>query len=29
MDQLWARDCATEAFGAPVDVAVEGAVYEV
>ena len=29
LDHLWARDCASEAFGAPVDVAVEGAVYEV
>ena len=29
MDHLWACDCATEAFGAPVDMAVEGAVYEV
>ncbi len=29
LDELWARDQATEAFGAPVDVAREGAVYEV
>ena len=29
MDHLWARECATEAFGAPVEVAAEGAVYEV
>jgi ribonuclease BN (tRNA processing enzyme) len=29
MDHLWARECATEAFGGPVDVAAEGAVYEV
>ncbi len=29
MDHLWARECASEAFGAPVEVAAEGAVYEV
>ncbi len=29
MDHLWARECATEAFGAPVEVAAEGATYEV
>ncbi len=29
MDHLWARECATEAFGAPVEVAAEGATYDV
>lgn len=29
LDELWARDEASEAFGAPVDVAREGAVYHV
>jgi ribonuclease BN (tRNA processing enzyme) len=29
LDQVWARKQASEAFGAPVDVAREGAVYEV
>ena len=29
MDHLWAKECATEAFGGPVEVAAEGAVYEV
>ena len=29
LDQDWARDQASEAFGGPVEVAVEGAVYEI
>ena len=29
LDHLWARDCATETFGAPVEVAAEGDVYTV
>jgi ribonuclease BN (tRNA processing enzyme) len=29
MDELWARACAEEAFGGPVEVAAEGQVYEV
>ena len=28
LDQVWARKQASEAFGAPVEVAREGAVYE-
>ena len=29
LDELWARNCAQEAFGGPVDMAAEGQVYEV
>ena len=29
LDALWAREQAEEAFGAPVEVAAEGAVYDV